>query len=74
MITGTRATTSAIDEEGTAAAQREAATSAERPFFDRGPGYARLAGGRASPRWTGSEDRQRVSPAQLGSSSTREGR
>jgi N-methylhydantoinase B len=38
----------AIDEEGTAAARAlmAAEVSDDPPFFDRGPGYARLAGGR----------------------------
>ena len=39
----------AIDEPGTAAARARmsAGAAAEPPFFDRGPGYPRLSGGRA---------------------------
>ena len=40
----------AIDERGTAAARAlmAADSSSDEPFFDRGPGYARLSGGRTS--------------------------
>ena len=49
VITGDDRTTVPIDEQGTAAARAlmAADSPADPPFFDRGPGYARLSGGRA---------------------------